>query len=64
MSDSLNLPLKILKSGPGINLVAFAGRTQDGHLEAQGGQGSHLGPWHGYLGTQGGHWEPHGAPGR
>ena len=27
MSDSLNLPLKILKSGPGINLVAFAGRT-------------------------------------
>ena len=29
MSDSLNLPLKILKSGPGINLVAFAGRSEE-----------------------------------
>ena len=27
MSDTVNLQLKILKSGPGKNLVAFAGRN-------------------------------------
>ena len=39
MSDSLNLPLKILKSGPGINLVAFAGRSGSGSAGGESGEG-------------------------
>ena len=36
MSYTVNLQLKILKSDPGKNLVAFAGRSGDGHGDGDG----------------------------